>query len=914
MNLSKSIAKFVTVLLFMVMFVADFSYAQILTGSIRGTVSDEEGRPLPGVTVELSSTILLGGVHSQITSEKGIYRFPNLPPGTYKLVFKMQGFQTIERPDIQVTIKGNMTVDVSMKVAPLEESVTIIGQAPIVDVTSSGTSATFNKDFIEKLPLPRGSIIDSAALSAGLSSSGGYAGSTNIAAFGSNIESNSFQIDGLDATSSAFGYALITPNQEIFSEVEVSGIGQPAEYGNFSGAVVNTVTKSGGNEFSGTLAYYGQFQALTDDNNPDPDEYYSYHRNKYLDAVFNLGGPILKDRLWFFASVNIRNYDATRWNVDPKYHVQSTDNNYMFKLSFQIAKNHKLVGALTYNYYDSPGRADQWTMPSAARGFHREPLPWNVMYTWVINKNAYFELKSSGYKFFELGAGSKGKAGFSEPVRYDLLTGINSGGTFYPALTNYSRFQVSAKLSYFAENFAGDHEFKIGVQYSNDKDIWAGSYSGGKLYYDWGGEPYLLYTLEPSHYGGQNVRLGVFFDDSWRLGNRLSINLGLRFDNLYGSIPPMHYMQGWEDLPEKYPGIKNFLVWRLLSPRIGFAYTLTSDKKTVLKAHYGRYYDNMFTGNFEWPGPLVNDFYSYEWDGKEWVLFNYVSSEGMWSVPRDMENPVNDSFSISLERELFPNFSIEIVGAYKEWRNEVAQKNTTGIYELVPMVSPDNCQTYMIYNQINVGNNTYITANIEDHGHNYKGISLILKKRYSSNWMLNSSLTWSRSYGLNAISSTSVITQMNVQNMFVWVQGQDPNDWINARGLMNMDRTWVFKLQFGFTFPWDILLSLNYSAMTGRCYVKRVRVRPDQGMRRILAEPRSNKNRLDPEKMLDIRIQKTFTLYRNVRFSVLADVFNLLNDDTIRGWRSYNLWSWNYGQPSSIPAPRRLQIGLKLEF
>ncbi len=913
MNLKKEIAKFIAISLFIFTLATGVSYAQILTGSIRGTVSDEEGRPLPGVTVELSSPVLLGGVHSRITSEKGVYRFPNLPPGTYKLVLKVQGFQTIERPDIQVVVKGTMTLDVTMKIGILEESIIVIGQAPIIDVTSSGTSITFNKDFIEKLPVARNSIIDIAALSVGVSSGGGYAGGTNISAFGSNVESNSFQIDGLDATSSAFGYALITPNQEIFSEVEISGIGQPAEYGNFSGAVINTVTKSGGNAFSGTLAYYGQFQALTDDNNPDLDEYYSYHRNKYLDAVFNLGGPILKDRLWFFASVNIRNDDATGWNVDPKYHVQRTDNNYMFKLSFQIAQNHKLVGGFTYNYYDSPGRATQWRTPSTVRGFQRKPLPWNGWYTWVINKNAYFELKSSGYNFFELGAGSEGKAGFSEPVHRDGLTGMGWGGVSWPALTDYSRLQVSAKVSYFAENFiAGDHEFKIGVQYTRAKDIWAGSYSGGKYYYDWGGEPYLLYTLEPSHYGGLNENLGVFFDDSWLLGNRLSINLGLRFDNMRGSIPPMPYMQGWEDLPEEHPGIKNMLVWRLLSPRIGFAYTLTSDKKTILKAHYGRYYDNMFSGNYEWAGPLGNDFYAYEWDGNEWVLFNLVSET--WAVPQGLKNPVSDSFSISLVRELFPDFSIEIMGAYKEWRNEVAQLNTAGIYELVPMVSQDNGKTYMIYNQINVGNNAYITANYEDHGHNYKGISLILKKRYSRNWMLNSSLTWSRSYGLNAISSTNSSSQMNVQNMSVWNQGKDPNHWVNARGLMNMDRTWVFKLQFGFNFPWDIFLSLNYQAMTGRAYVEQVRVQPDQGRIRIFDEPRSNKLRHNPVKMLDFRVEKTLTLYRNVRLSVLADVFNLLNDNTITGFRSYSVYSTVFRQPSSMPAPRLLQIGLKLQF
>jgi hypothetical protein len=267
-----------------------------------------------------------------------------------------------------------------------------------------------------------------------------------------------------------------------------------------------------------------------------------------------------------------------------------------------------------------------------------------------------------------------------------------------------------------------------------------------------------------------------------------------------------------------------------------------------------------------------------------------------------------------LEREIIPDFSAGILGMFREWRNEIAFKNTTGIYELVPMGSPDNGQTYMIYNQLNVGESTYELKNYEDHRHSYKGISLILNKRYSKNWLLTSSLTWSRSYGKNAISSTNNSIQMNVTNMSVYNQGKDPNNWLNAEGLMNMDRTWVFKLQFGYNFPWDILLSLNYQAMTGRAYVETVRVYPDQGMRTIFAAPRSNTHRFAPDRLLDIRVQKSFTLQKNIRFTVIADVFNALNADTITSFASYNVWALNFREPSGMVPPRYMQVGLKLEF
>ncbi len=155
---------------------------------------------------------------------------------------------------------------------------------------------------------------------------------------------------------------------------------------------------------------------------------------------------------------------------------------------------------------------------------------------------------------------------------------------------------------------------------------------------------------------------------------------------------------------------------------------------------------------------------------------------------------------------------------------------------------------------------------------------------------------------------------MNVTNMSVYNQGKDPNDWINAQGLMNMDRTWVFNLQLGYNFPWDILFSLNYQAMTGRAYVETVRVYPDQGRRTIFAEPRSNKLRFDPLHLLNIRVQKRFTLYGNIRFSVLADVFNAINADTLTGFGSYSVWSSSFQEPSGMVVPRYVQVGAKLEF
>jgi hypothetical protein len=143
--------------------------------------------------------------------------------------------------------------------------------------------------------------------------------------------------------------------------------------------------------------------------------------------------------------------------------------------------------------------------------------------------------------------------------------------------------------------------------------------------------------------------------------------------------------------------------------------------------------------------------------------------------------------------------------------------------------------------------------------------------------------------------------------------GKDPNDYINADGPLNHDRTWIFKLQASYSFPWGILASVNYLYQTGVPIPSYARIYPDQGLRQILAEPRGP-DRYKPWNLLDFRLQKTLNIYKSLRLDAMIDVFNLLNSATETDYRSHNLWSGVYNEPSFIFYPRRIQIGLKLRF
>ncbi|MDH7513704.1 MAG: TonB-dependent receptor [Clostridiales bacterium] len=896
------------------------SYAQRLTGRLMGTVTDENGLSLPGVSVEISSPSLLGGVHSQVTGANGEYRFLNLPPGIYKAVFKLEGFQTIERADIIVSLNITTVENITLKLAALEESITVTAASPVIDVTKSGISTTYSKVQLEKLPFNRNTYFDIVNQTAGFTTSHGE-NSSRFMAYGSNSEENAMYVEGVDLSNPEIGTAWSWPVPDMFEEVEITGIGAGAEYGNFAGAVVNIVTKSGGNTFSGSASYYGQYKNLTGDNNPKPynpatgEGYYSFNRVKWYDYSFTLGGPILKDRIWLFAVYNNMLDRASDFGDDPNYPYKSTHNEQFIKVSAQLSKAHKLV--LMYNRqkdYGS-GAPDPYNMPETVMGETDLVHIWTAMWTWVISKDSFFELKYSGYYSPNDYQPAFGGSIYT-PARYDGATGITSNGPVWPWFYKVTRNQANANLTHFADDFlAGDHEFKIGVQFNRGTCDTYGGYGGGKFYYDYGGEPYLLYEWDTNRYGGTVVNISGFIDDSWKVSNRLTVNFGLRFDHHNAFIPAFPLMHNFKETGEKGVGIDDLIIWNSFSPRIGLAFQLTSDQKTLFKASYGRYHVYPYIANWEWPGPNAPDKSIYYWDGKKWVLWYVLPTEAGYTMDPNIKNPYYDQFSVGLERELANNLALLATFIYKKGKDVFGYEDRGGKYELVTRVSPDNGQTYEVWNWVG-GEFDYWLTNPKGWGQTYKGLILELNKRYANNWMMNASVTWSKAEGLNL--SSLAAGGYGMSQSLVWYTGQfgtDPNQLINAKGPLNLDKRWLAKLSLGYNLPFDILISANYLFQSGRPTLKFVRIRNlnQPYSVRIQAEPKG-KERFDSQHLLNLRIEKTFNLYKTARLTIAGDIFNVLNDDTITRWRSYNVWSASYKEPMWIPYPRRFQLGLKLQF
>jgi len=900
--------------------------AQRLTGKLTGVVTDEQGALLPGVAVEISSTALMGKM-SQITTDKGVYHFINLPPGEYIVIFKLTGFEAVQRENIRVSINSTVTENVVLKPAVLKESLTVTGEAPVVDVAAAKTSTMYSLKQIENLPTSRSSYFDIVKQNPGFATQTGDAASwSRISAFGSNSEENSQYIDGVDVSSPDIGTAWLWPSMEMFEEVEVTGIGASAEYGNFTGAYINIITRSGGNNLSGSLSYYGQFDALTGDNNPVPyndgtkEGHYSFHREKFSDVAFTLGGPIIKDKIWFFGYYQRQVDSSSPWQGDPGYPAQSRGDEQFIKLSLQPSSKHRFVISFSrrFQYWPAIHGVDEWNLPESVGAETIPSYSWNVHYTFLASGNTLFELKYSGYTSKDDYLPAFG-GDLNNPYHYDLATGVSSQGLAFAWNYKTSLHRLNATVSHFAEDFlAGDHDFKFGVQIGRGNAEMVSGYGGGQAYIDYNGEPYLLNKQNVFSHGGTVKSAGAFVDDSWKVGDRLTVNLGIRFDYHNGYIPSLPIMDGWVETGQLGPKLEDLVVWEVFSPRIGLAYQLTSDQKTLLRATYGRYYNYPYAANWDWPGPNVTDYTGYIWNGTGWDVMFTIPGEMGYRVDKNLKNPYADQISVGLERELFADFSIGLTYLYKIQKNTIGCVNAAGIYEEVQRVSPDNGQTYTVYNQVNFPAEDDLLTNPAGWGQNYHGLLFSLTKRYSRRWMLNASLTISKAEGLNLSSASTSL--WSVSQSLLWMTGKfgtDPNNLINAKGLLNLDRRWSLKASAVYDFPLGILASANLTYQQGRPRIHFVRVydlaqRPGSYVS-ILAEPKGTE-RFPDQLMVDMRIEKSFDLTRALKLQLFADIFNLFNNGTYYAYRDYNFWSDSYNVPSEMSLPRRVQVGAKVQF
>ena len=249
---------FVLGLGFIIMNVSVARAQSILEGKITGTITDDNGEPLPGASVEITSPALMGK-RSAATSAKGTFVFLSLPSGSYKLTVSLPSFKTVTQEGIGVRAGGSVVINLALPVGAIEETVTVTGEAPIVDVKNSNIDAKIDQAMLAKLPTSRDSFYDLSLSTPGMFDVGkNVMGSPT--AYGGSTSENIFLVNGLDTTDPAgSGYgSMIKVNYDHVQEVRLIALGSKAEYGNFSGVAIDVITKSGSDKFMGSVSAYSQ--------------------------------------------------------------------------------------------------------------------------------------------------------------------------------------------------------------------------------------------------------------------------------------------------------------------------------------------------------------------------------------------------------------------------------------------------------------------------------------------------------------------------------------------------------------------------------------------------------------------------------------------------------------------------------
>ena len=956
------------------------SAAQEFRGRINGIVTDNSGAVLPGVTVTASSPALIQP-QVQVTGEVGDYRLIALPPGVYDLTFELTGFQTVKREGIRVVINQTLTVDQQLQLAALQETVTVSGDTPVVDSSTTTVGTNFTKELLTEIP--NGRDIWAAMAQApgfqmtGFDVGGSHTGTqTGFLAYGIS-QQRTTRIEGVNTTENTDANAGYFDFGS-FEEFQLGGAGNMADH-DTPGGSMNIIVKSGGDKLTGNWYSDWQGDATITDNVPDKfrvanqrdgDGFFVRaplrHGNeidRQYDINANIGGPIYKGRAWFFYSYRLNDQYKYVLNFDDLARSKLS-NQYTFKGTFQINRNNQIIGYLNKREKLQALRDIGPTVPLSAAYFQSSRnYPWKVEWTRVMGDRMFLDvLGGNWYNFFPLQTTleSGSFAGPLGPARLDLCCAVGSaqridGGaniTYQNQLRYKPQYNVS--LSYAKDGWKGSHDFKIGSEGRRERRSFFAPQPYNLAYYDAAGQlgrvaSEVEFYNTPNTGINQTNNISVYLNDTWRYNQRLTLNLGVRVD-YYKDLYPEQSVT-----PEGVPGLIGVTtdanLIRLWTPftvpraeladsttaaaRVGFAYNLGADAKTVVKGFYGRFYFNSAPDTIAaLVNPVGRTRLRYRWtDLNGNLLIDNVSELGGFlrtvagslpgaagvTVDPNLKRPHGDEFSGHFEREIVEGLSARASYVYKNIRNEWAIVDvnrlptyTTPFTFIDP--GPDNVrgnsddQTLnLVDRQAGVAENRVFTNPSDpDNNSDYNTIEFAVNRRLRGRWMFLSSYeyTWLNQFHGNTNSTNALDSAGNGKN-YDW----QPN---LRRFGRETSTVWNYKILGRYVLPFEIGVSGSYKLQSGRQWGRDVTVNlPVAGNEAIRAEP-VTANRAPTISILDFRFDKALRFGKAGTFTGFVDIFNVFNPPTVTTFRSST--GATFKEVTSLLDPRIVRFGVRYDF
>ena len=588
-------------------------YGQASQSALAGVARDTTGGVLPGVTVEAASPALIEKVRTVVTDSSGLYRIVDLRPGMYTITFTLPGFNTVRVENFELRADFTATVNAEMTVGELAETISVTGEAPLVDVQSTTRSTVYDQEVLENLPNNRQ--IQSLAQTipgvvGGLNIDG--PASRSLSVHGSRISETNSAIDGMSDRRGSNGGQAVTfyMNEGSVQEVSVRTDGGDAE-AQYSGVWMNAIPKEGGN------AFHWNVMALYANENLSNSNLTDQYVQQGLTAVNGLrhtwdvnpngGGPLMEDKLWFYVAYRnneIQKYVADHFfNADPLAWVyvpdktrQGTDTqvhrNYAWRVTWQATPRNKLNFSYEKDRRITPRRRAAANVSPEATTY--TPFYPNAIWTavWRVPVNNKL-LLDTGFMSYEQDWDERRQ--IDPAVGFDVISVTeDSTGQIYRASTIYGHnFDNPITVRSSAAYVTGTHSYKAGfmMRVRGNGPTYNNTSVNGDMNFNFlNGVPrrVTLFATPIEQRNDIKADLGMFAQDSWTM-SRMTLNYGLRFDYLNAAVPEQHLAAG-PFVPERnFAAVKNVPNWKDINPRVGVSYDLFGNGRTVVKATVGRY-------------------------------------------------------------------------------------------------------------------------------------------------------------------------------------------------------------------------------------------------------------------------------------------------------------------------------------
>ena len=941
------------------------AFAQIGQGRLAGQVTDTQGAVLPGVTVTATSPSQIG-VRTAVTEADGKYLFPGMPSGTYKLAFELAGFRRMDRDNVIVVLGQTISLDVQLQIGGVAENVTVTGDSPVVDVSTTKIGTSLKGEALIAVP-------NSTDVGAALSEAPGVqmlgfdvGGSHKSQQSGYEVFGIQNQArvvsDGVDHTEGIGGTGFY---EDYFAneEVSVGALGSDVEM-NSGGAAIVTTIKSGGNMFKGLehLTYEpGSFVGTNGAASNISSRGYTCPNNAagvaqcdnpnllFWEGHLDLGGPIAKDKIWFYGAYNHFKIDKEVAGVSKSV---ATDlgvfDNYTGKVTAKPSQNNTFIGYFQQGRKQKPKRGLSTLLPpESARAQDSMSRMYKGEWQRVVSNRAFFNVNVGNFTL-DWPMVVQVDPAVRPPEVFRATTAVDGAG--WIAFSTYRKKpQVKAQMTYYLPGTKGSHDFKFGFESLNDSYRYGHNGKSGPIRYSYAGSDAsgspdrirFIDTGDPGSYGTDwtvgptlDLHYSGYAQDRWAPNNRLTVTLGVRLDYQrmgYGdAIRKPVITDVLPDGTRIFPAsttvaAHTFFANTNVAPRLGVTYDVTGRGRTVLKAFYGRYYNNLADGfSAVNPGGIsIAEFNFVDKNGNK--RYDGVSELGSLRLRSGADStPVDPNFKTPVTEEISGSFEAQLPGE-SSVRATFVRKNVrdTGPFYGTNLVSAWIGQVTVPSRQV-IGGETFNLldvpnaladstdgeyTNFPDGTYHYDTIEFAYNKRLSQKFFVQASADyqWRNDFRSALDLATSPLSSDAIGINFQFT----PNP-----AVPNRQQTTAYHLQFlgRYTLPYDVGFSANYRYQSGFPYS---RVVPDCGCLNLsnfgaqfFVEPLSN-NRSDNVGLLNFRVDKGVKVGRT-KISAMLDIYNVMNADPVT---NFNLNTGTaFKRVIAVLDPRVFQMGFRLEF